>query len=1071
MSNQSQLETVLGNRNYSLESAVNGLGSQVSFTLLRRRSLILSPDIKSATDTANIHYAGVRGVNEFAYAYGMISEAESFMKNWPKYYDLFRAAQNAWSESGVNVKLMSLATPEWVALTNMISLNEDYGKTLDESVKQERLAVYQRWWGLVAPPNPAKYADAGIAVTDDITDPPLDDFSGYGRKYARQYYPTATQAFLSNRVELLRVKQLIGNKQGRITSINTVDGSVVLYPTQCPYMVDVQWDDGSTETLSYLQVRHLDPVIGEPMFCRAQQNLSPVDYYGNTLMDNSTSPPQPLNDFVNKLASVLVIASMDIGFSHTTLSGDNIIRKWTNVSAPMLQPAARSTTYNNMEDLSSSIKRVGWETSIGQRLMSDIWNIFMIGGGTANTINDIGVKVAQFMDRKTILPLGSVKDSGLVLCPYCQKCETINNAEFVDFGIQTDDQDGFSSVKWQTQSKLGGPMVKTVGVVKCSGCSSLYFRKFKSSIRPFLNQLPLGGVKANARPNLFIDMAMRGGTATTAPITGYTFLPRFNKGSSGADGLPCLRVFGELEGANGQKYVRADDIPLEVGTQSRNLKKQRFCSGKTPISKSSSMTSHEWFDRNKGDNEGQYLGINPSNYKENPKTGMQRCSWCEQVSEETGNYMVETWSTGNDIFNYYNTSKRDSNGYSINNTYLSGEFLDLKSASGNDIFNTSGEDYEAIGGETIDFGDGVTIETPEIIKYYKIRLIGGDGLVRELHIHPDDLGQEIPVLDSSTSILLRPFENPCPNEEQFFLTPYRTFYEDYLEREVKELGQESRFLITEQLAYSAQLNKTTNTWEARQPPTSYIGQKGSGVGLLFTSAGVPSEDWKEGNRDSITPQGATPRFPEPKMGLGTAATIITPYADNRMVIPLQQYHILKEVGRDVVIEIDEASGREIMRKTPYYYCPQCNDSFHGAPSVSALEKSIHKSDETSQEKLTTGMKLMGWDSKEANIWKFPEPTGNEVFKNGWDIDPNTDTLVFTESDVETERRNDGGGGYNPKSDWHWTLPLYTENKPFGTWLDDALINNPKMVKKLNFTRIMTKWLKNNKTFTEVEKDE
>lgn len=526
------------------------------------------------------------------------------------------------------------------------------------------------------------------------------------------------------------------------------------------------------------------------------------------------------------------------------------------------------------------------------------------------------------------------------------------------------------------------------------------------------------------------------------PLTGYTFLPRFNKGSSGADGLPCLRVFGELEGANGQKYVRADDIPLEVGTQSRNLKKQRYCSGKTRISKSSSMTSHEWYDRNKGDNDGEYLGINPSNYKPNTRTGMPRCSWCEQVSAETGNYMVETWSTGDDTFNYYMAGNNSDDPRSIGTNYLSTDFLDLKSAAGNDIFNTSGEDYEAIGGETIDFGDGVTIETSEIIKYYKIRLIGGGGLVRELHIHPNDLGQEIPVLDSSTSILLRPFENPCPNEEQFFLTPYRTFYEDYLEREVKELGQESRFLITEQLAYSAQVNPITNTWEARQPPSSYIEQKGRGIGLIFTSAGIPSQDWNEGNRDSITPQGNKPRFPEPKMGRGTAATIITPYADNRMVIPLQQYHILKEVGRDVEIEIDEASGREIMRKTPYYYCPQCNDSFHGAPT-----------------------------NEDANIWKFPEPTGNEVFKNGWDIDPNTDTLVFKESDVETERRNDGGGGYNPKSDWHWTLPLYTENKPFGTWLDDALINNPKMVEKLNFTRIMTKWLKNNKTFTEVEKDE
>ena len=92
-------------------------------------------------------------------------------------------------------------------------------------------------------------------------------------------------------------------------------------------------------------------------------------------------------------------------------------------------------------------------------------------------------------------------------------------------------------------------------------------------------------------------------------------------------------------------------------------------------------------------------------------------------------------------------------------------------------------------------------------------------------------------------------------------------------------------------------------------------------------------------------------------------------------------------------EMDEESGEKTTTITPYFYCPQCNDSFHGAPT-----------------------------NEDANIWKFPEPTGNEVFKNGWDIDPKTNALIFKESDVETERRDDGGGGYNPKSDWHWTLP-------------------------------------------------
>ena len=189
MSNQSELETVLGNRNYSLESAANGLGSQISLRLLGKRRLVLPPQIKSATDKANIHYGGMRGVEEFAYANGIISEAESFIQNWPVRRANFRYAESAWSNSGVDVELMGKATPEWVALTNMISLTEEYQKTLDEDIKQERLAVYQRWWGLVAPPNPEKYASIGKAVTDEISDPAIDEFSGFGRPYAHQYYP------------------------------------------------------------------------------------------------------------------------------------------------------------------------------------------------------------------------------------------------------------------------------------------------------------------------------------------------------------------------------------------------------------------------------------------------------------------------------------------------------------------------------------------------------------------------------------------------------------------------------------------------------------------------------------------------------------------------------------------------------------------------------------------------------------------------------------------------------------------------------------------------------------------
>ena len=96
MSNQSELNTVMGNRSYSIESLVNGLGSNVSLSKLLKKTLVLPPEIKSATDKANIHYTGVRGLEEFAYAYGMISEAESFVRNWPMFAGRFRNDKQAW---------------------------------------------------------------------------------------------------------------------------------------------------------------------------------------------------------------------------------------------------------------------------------------------------------------------------------------------------------------------------------------------------------------------------------------------------------------------------------------------------------------------------------------------------------------------------------------------------------------------------------------------------------------------------------------------------------------------------------------------------------------------------------------------------------------------------------------------------------------------------------------------------------------------------------------------------------------------------------------------------------------
>ena len=61
-------------------------------------------------------------------------------------------------------------------------------------------------------------------------------------------------------------------KQGTINAAYDFQGNRC-NNTFKPYNVDVTWNDGTTEQVSYLSVRQLDPVLNKPMECRAQWTL------------------------------------------------------------------------------------------------------------------------------------------------------------------------------------------------------------------------------------------------------------------------------------------------------------------------------------------------------------------------------------------------------------------------------------------------------------------------------------------------------------------------------------------------------------------------------------------------------------------------------------------------------------------------------------------------------------------------------------------------------------------------------------------------------------------------------
>jgi hypothetical protein len=390
------------------------------------------------------------------------------------------------------------------------------------------------------------------------------------------------------------------------------------------------------------------------------------------------------NSFVKQLASVLAIASLDSG-EYATLLPAQIVKAWANISHDFLVPGGVNKRYQNITESQGGKTLRGWQTTQGQQIMEDI---FMALHQSVMEIARLGPKIGEFLDDYDVVGLGTVHDSGLVVCPACHNCEPLNIAECVDFGIQTDDTDGFSSVIWQTVVMPQGDSVQCVATVKCANCQTLYYRKFNTLIRVFDNIISRAKVEANPDPDFRIDNSEADGGCEDASVSAYTFLPRSETGSRGLTSLPRLRLFAEFEGR-----IKAADIALEAGTQSRNLKKKNCCSGEYLTI---AGASHAYFDQYIGKNglrgTGDFAMSNCSDFTPSRFTNALICSWCEQVSLHLNEPVATTLEPA---------------------TYYEGEinFLQIESESGSTKFNKrdmadeKGGDYIATGGELKSFWD------------------------------------------------------------------------------------------------------------------------------------------------------------------------------------------------------------------------------------------------------------------------------------------------------------------------------------------------------------------------------
>lgn len=883
MSHQSQAVSLLGALDYDVTS--EPYGSEASLKSLSRNQLVLPPLMWSACDLANFHFDNIPNAEPLNFAKGLLSEGKAFQNIWPKNRGTYKAALVSWVNSDLNLVLAQDSIPEWVAVANLFTALENLSDT--ETVKE----IYARWWGLVSPYRD-EYEAIGKANTSDIGNF-FDRFSGFGR--GLQFYPTLVESLTAGKTDTLNVVSIYdATKTGVITMAYDFQGNRCVNYFQSPYNVDVTWSDGTTERVSYLAVRQLDPILNKPMECRAQWTLSPMDGIG---------VPRSNNDFVRKLASIIMLAGL--GMRDRTGQPLNIrVEAWSRMAGAYLQDAAKSETYRTMQDASGA---EGWESPIGQAIMVEIAEYLY---NKPLELQAIGAKIAAFLDKEEVFPLGSVTDSGLVLCPHCQKCETIADADWKDFGVQFfANSDAMMSYTW----KLRENRFQAVGRIACRDCGKDYYRKFKPLYRTFSSQLPLNSVPRKLQPLTLIDDSRNGGGCSSGIPTAYTILMPSNKGSSGKEGLPALRVF-----AQSGDLFRANDIPLEVGTQSRDLKRVNFCSGRS-IVPNFRLSSHSYYDAFLGSKVGDDSGVNKSDFKVGV-LGNRVCAWCDAVSKDTGEDVPTTLIEGA----YYQGNS---------------DFMKIRRLNdGTQKFDRIDKDYDATVYE-VDDGMGGTTEK-EIINYYKIRLVSGN-TIRFLHIKPDDLGIAIPEPDEVTADTVILSSLPaCPNETSEVLEPAYQLYQEYYKAKVKHENLKAQVTVCEQLAYSARINSETNQWEPAECPASLQESRQMSFGdSLFNINGekINLSSWSEGNKPCWTPKGDVVRFPDPPFTMKSASLVITPYADNRRRTMLRQYHILKQVGGDSQ-EVTLPTGEVCQEVTPYYHCSQCEKSYHGAPNESEAEE-------------------------------------------------------------------------------------------------------------------------------------
>jgi hypothetical protein len=812
--------------------------------------LLFPPSFVYAANASNYDGEDKIGVSEpLSEAKALLFFAEQFLATWPKDGAPCKSFVTSWKNPPLNIasNVARAAIHDYGLVKNTIDAIGPNSKT-----RKYDLMLYRYWFGI-------RHIDS---VSGKIT-----------------YYPTLSEILTYHVPHMNRIQTADGSKEGEILNGLRYDGLAITQPYGVITDLEIKWDDGSISVEPYTSVVHMTP--------QGRGSSRIQDYLGAYRNGLNVIQEKDYNDIPEKMAVMMVYMAFSIR-KYPRANTSDLLWGFVKGCAATQQPANLTSKYVAMKEIDATVTPptvvgVGWASkgaNLGFNEIKAMW-IYVTGSGSIK-VASWGVFPSKFLDDIEYYSIGDVSDVGLVVCPYCKKCDYLEDANFIDFGgYFRKDSNPLTSITYKPTMTKGVYHFEAIGLIKCDSCQKGYYRKFNSEMRSEAEQMPEGSGELALRLPYSSTWVLRshGKGARQGEIRGYMFREH-QQGN-----LPSIIFYLYYAG-----MVKAVEYPLEVGKMSRNGLMDLVCMG---LSIKDGQLSHTYYDNHfapdfydsyASDHTSQkglglYRGPQADWSGIDPATGMKSCKLCDKNKVDT------TLGEGT----YYQNGAR--------------LHMVIDRGDGSTVFDRP-EDF---------------IRQPE--PHYKIRLTSSTGdRVRYLEVPPHLVGV---ALNNAPPVLqVKIAGSPCPND--LWIPHMNRLIEEYANALTQDRGLTSAFLVCEGLAWSARYKSSQREWGVSQPKN-----ENSWVNNFFyddgTSGEIDETTWDDGiNKDCELSDGTiVKRFPA--FTCNDPISYENPYASCMSVVPIQTTHMIVQSHQETET-VDTPSG-QTTKIVKYYTCMTCEESY------------------------------------------------------------------------------------------------------------------------------------------------